>query len=404
VEDSISEDRSGIARGYVGNRELWNPISVVRSTDEILEGNSRSYEADLAEAMRRSLEDSIHREEAEEIFQSSNEENDEVILERIREASPEVGTEQGNREPSLSRPECSPWSSHDGASSVPSTSNSSGPNWQLKYNEIVSKHLKLIADVQSSLECPVCQEIPRSAPIHCCRNGHVMCATCWSRSHKCPTCRRVLHPSEQCLSHVANQLVDLIPHPCTNRDYGCLYEGQVGEVQLHERDCEFRLIKCPSYQCKRQVCMKKLDEHINRAKVPPHTNWSRVESYPLLIIRRLTPPSRSSLQSFEPVRFIYEGRQCFLQTVDSDNKKMIFFFVQMCGTREECGGYSATIKVSGKGGFTASQVCQVTSLDLHCQDDQQAIWNKFVMQDQVFLNMLHPDKSYCVVGVKMWKH
>ena len=39
------------------------------------------------------------------------------------------------------------------------------------------------------MECPVCLEVPRSAPIFSCRNGHLICGTCQPKLDCCPICR-----------------------------------------------------------------------------------------------------------------------------------------------------------------------------------------------------------------------
>ena len=38
-------------------------------------------------------------------------------------------------------------------------------------------------------ECPVCIEAIRSAPIHQCTNGHVICKDCILKLDSCPICR-----------------------------------------------------------------------------------------------------------------------------------------------------------------------------------------------------------------------
>lgn len=39
------------------------------------------------------------------------------------------------------------------------------------------------------MECPVCLEIPRCAPIFSCRNGHLICGQCQPKLECCPICR-----------------------------------------------------------------------------------------------------------------------------------------------------------------------------------------------------------------------
>ena len=43
--------------------------------------------------------------------------------------------------------------------------------------------------VKGLLECPVCMEPIKSAPIHQCTNGHVLCKDCIAKLESCPICR-----------------------------------------------------------------------------------------------------------------------------------------------------------------------------------------------------------------------
>ena len=45
----------------------------------------------------------------------------------------------------------------------------------------------LVSQLAAKVECPVCFEVPKSAPIHSCANGHLVCRDC--RRDTCPTCR-----------------------------------------------------------------------------------------------------------------------------------------------------------------------------------------------------------------------
>ena len=55
-----------------------------------------------------------------------------------------------------------------------------------------------------SMECPVCMEVPRSAPIYQCRNGHLLCKKCQPKVQACPICRS---PDVGCRNGMAESLV-----------------------------------------------------------------------------------------------------------------------------------------------------------------------------------------------------
>ena len=55
-----------------------------------------------------------------------------------------------------------------------------------KINEKSNEIVEFISDLS---ECPVCIEAIRSAPIHQCTNGHVICKNCIFKLENCPICR-----------------------------------------------------------------------------------------------------------------------------------------------------------------------------------------------------------------------
>ena len=167
------------------------------------------YAADIEEAVRRSLQ--------------------------VQEAAP--------------RPGCSHWDAPTPATPAPTTSSTSTaasdtPDFEAQYNALFASHRRLVENLQSSLECPVCMETIREAPVPCCRSGHLICSVCVQRTFLCPTCRAPmsLASGQRCVSHSANRLIDLLPHPCTNRDAGCQVEDLLAQLRVHEQCCRFRQV------------------------------------------------------------------------------------------------------------------------------------------------------------------
>ena len=120
----------------------------------------------------------------------------------------------------------------------------------------------------------MCLETIRTAPVQCCRNGHLICNVCITRAQICPTCRAPmgLSMSMKCVSHVANRLIDLLPHPCTNKDRGCTVEELLTTLTQHESECRFRDVRCPVGYCLETVPMSSLPTHISS---PPHSCTTR---------------------------------------------------------------------------------------------------------------------------------
>ena len=148
------------------------------------------------------------------------------------------------------RPGCSHWDASTPTTHAPPTTSSSStaasdaPDFEAQYNALFASHRRLVENLQSSLECPVCMETIREAPVPCCRSGHLICSVCVQRTFLCPTCRAPmsLASGQRCVSHSANRLIDLLPHPCTNRDAGCQVEDLLAQLRVHEQCCRFRQV------------------------------------------------------------------------------------------------------------------------------------------------------------------
>ena len=188
-----------------------------------LDATEDRYDDDMAEAISRSLADQGR-----------------VADDRPRSDEPQPGCSHWGMDTSNSAAEVTP--ATPAAAAAPSPAEpavETMPDYQALYNQLRATNQKLISDLQSSLECPVCLETIRTAPVQCCRNGHLICNTCLSRAHICPTCRAPMGHgmAMRCVSHVANRLIDLLPHPCTNKDRGCPVEELLTVLTSHETEC-----------------------------------------------------------------------------------------------------------------------------------------------------------------------
>lgn len=266
------------------------------------------------------------------------------------------------------------------------TSSSSLPvNWETKYNDLFNTHIALLASLQNAVECPICMEVPRVAPVPCCRNGHVFCSPCLQLGNidKCPTCKVSMsqNPLVRCVSNVANSLLDLIPHPCKFKDSGCTYESQTAGMMKHEKDCEYRDIKCPSFSCKTSISLKALGNHI--MSIGTHDTMVHVHSVPNSFTRHLVHDQKPV--SFEPIRFKFDGRIFYLQSVGSTDKKFLYNFVQMEGSIPECCTYKAHISLVGEGSSVEDikHSVPITPIDLHCVEDFGEIGYMMIITDMV---------------------
>ena len=259
------------------------------------------------------------------------------------------------------------------------------PDYEAMYRQLAASNRKLVQELQSSLECPVCLETIRSAPVKCCRNGHLICNVCITRAQICPTCRAPMgiSMSMKCVSHVANRLIDLLPHPCTNKDRGCPVEELLTVLTTHETECRYRDVRCPVGYCPDTVPMSSLATHLSSQ---PHSFPTRGCSGAGVLshVRALpasTPVSDLNnatffMRSFDPVRFTHAGAVFYLQTIVSADRRFLHSFVQLEGSRAECGRWWVRLSVQPCSAFTQSQASvtvRPVTLDHHCRDDLQTI-------------------------------
>lgn len=254
-------------------------------------------------------------------------------------------------------------------------------------------HQKLISELQSTLECPVCLETIRTAPVKCCDNGHIICNACHSRVDNCPTCRG---PMGNGVSDVANKLIDLLPHPCANQQRGCQVEGLLAELTRHETECEYRGIRCPLWSCicKQKLSMSQLydhleEEHGREAKTP--------KKLPLkLRYRNFDNGLEMKMVPHAFFWFMFDGRQFFVQTIASPDKTLLYNFVQIEGNKTDCNKYS--VKITLKPGDESklnniSVTMRPNTLDQHCEDDLQNIDEVLVTTKRMMDKMIQYDEN-----------
>ena len=92
------------------------------------------------------------------------------------------------------------------------------------------KHNKLVAELKSKVECPVCLAIPTEGPMASCPKGHLVCLPCHqtmvtSGQVNCPKCRLVMLNNTSLL---AKTVIENIEHECPNE--GC--KKKIGQKEL----------------------------------------------------------------------------------------------------------------------------------------------------------------------------
>ena len=105
--------------------------------------------------------------------------------------------------------------------------------------------------VEEALECSACCRV--IVICQCCNGG---------RAPSCPSCHgkrfRKLVTNNNV---VAPEPMKLLVHKCKFSLYGCDVEMKIDNIIGHEKKCPDRIIKCPYVGCKKEVTLRKLEEH-----------------------------------------------------------------------------------------------------------------------------------------------
>ena len=102
------------------------------------------------------------------------------------------------------------------------------------------KYENLVMKLRDKLECPVCFDVPKSAPVPVCPNGHVVCVKCaWE---VCPTCRVRI---ENGTSTLAVTVIENIEHTCEHEDCG----QSLPHSEIKSRNnCSMKMFQCSNFQ------------------------------------------------------------------------------------------------------------------------------------------------------------
>ena len=99
----------------------------------------------------------------------------------------------------------------------------------------------------AALHCPVCDELPRRAPIYNCSRGHLLCCACRPKVTSCPLCRcGNIDNRNQFAERLLARALDGLVLDCKNRADGCTVRDLADKVAEHEKICVYREVKCPA--------------------------------------------------------------------------------------------------------------------------------------------------------------
>ena len=109
-----------------------------------------------------------------------------------------------------------------------------------RYKKLEEKHNKLVAELKSKVECPVCLTIPTKGPMASCPKGHLVCIPCQQSmltngQLACPNCRE---PMGNNRSLLAKTVIENIEHLCEWEE--CNETHPLAQLPAHMRKCCYR--------------------------------------------------------------------------------------------------------------------------------------------------------------------
>ena len=172
------------------------------------------------------------------------------------------------------------------------------------------------------LKCPVCLTIPRIGPIYQCANGHIVCKDCHSKLVACPVCRNT---TVGIRSLASEWILERFPIACAFKNYGCKRDFMKNLLDIHEKECEFRLVNC--FVCSQDRVVSEFANHVTACH-------DEIQNSLKILTHQLAFPHSTNdlLCTFNPKMF-------GLKKYDSMNLEMMgtrfqfdgrFFYMQLC--------------------------------------------------------------------------
>ena len=132
---------------------------------------------------------------------------------------------------------------------------------------------EFVETVSNSLICTICF-LPSKEPhlSACC--GHTFCKSCLEGimkfSNNCPVCRS--EEFDVMFNKQADRAIRSLHVFCTNKAQGCLWQGEVYDINNHLGNCLFQVVHCPN-NCGESLQRQYLTSHVEtecRCRIADH--------------------------------------------------------------------------------------------------------------------------------------
>lgn len=197
-------------------------------------------------------------------------------------------------------------------------------------------------DLKDVLECPVCLRIPRCAPIFQCERGHVVCNECHPKLVTCPVCRLPLGKTR---SLISEKVLSRLPTVCKFCDYGCTIEMMKSDLESHEKECLYRLVRCVDLACNEKVPFAGLLDHMTNDHEREDFVNAEGSTYRSHFIVGEDDFSREVMWISD--HLMLDGRHFFRECCRQANG-LWFIWVYLLGTHKEAENYIYSIKITSE--------------------------------------------------------
>ena len=208
------------------------------------------------------------------------------------------------------------------------------------------KGIQSSEDLREDLECPVCFVIPKSGPIYQCEAGHIHCKSCHPQLHECPVCRG---PIGNMRSLMTEKIIAKLPTKCSFAEYGCLEDEKLPEeMLLHEKCCNFRLIKCIVDDCNEDVPFCDIVDHCGLKHYCIINNNDHYD----VVMYNSNPQFQTLPDQDMPPSFVRSPKNDFALNVRRHDQGFISVYVFIIGSKQDIDNeeYQCKIKLMNRRG------------------------------------------------------
>lgn len=200
-----------------------------------------------------------------------------------------------------------------------------------------------IDNLKAEVECPICQRVPRKAPVFQCKLGHLICQECYPKCQACPICRTPLS-SEKIRSILADKILMLVPRPCQFSDDGCQEELLGPQLDEHEKACRHRWVCCVDIACGSVVRFHALLDHTQNLELHAQEDFRENQESQFQSFLYVSGDNFQKECMWVCDRLKKCGYHFYRESYRTENGNWQIWVV-MAGTQEEAKKFQATIDV-----------------------------------------------------------